>query len=103
MDPKNIKAIMEWPNLGNVDEVKSFMGLEGCYRRFIRNFSNFGYPVTSLQRKWNNFEWTEESAVSFEQLKDFLTNDLVLKIADPNREFVVCIDVCKEGLGGVLM
>jgi hypothetical protein len=27
----------------------------------------------------------------------------VLKIVDPNESFVVCIDACKEGIGGVLM
>jgi hypothetical protein len=27
----------------------------------------------------------------------------VLKIADPNKDFLVCTDACKEGLGGVLM
>jgi len=29
VDPKNIKVIMEWPTLRNVDEVKSFMRLAG--------------------------------------------------------------------------
>jgi len=32
-----------------------------------------------------------------------LKNALVLKIADPDKEFAVCIDACKKGLGGVLM
>ena len=32
-----------------------------------------------------------------------LTNSLVLNITDPSKEFVVCMDVCIEGLGGVLM
>jgi hypothetical protein len=27
----------------------------------------------------------------------------VLNIVDPNENFVVCTDACKEGLGGVLM
>jgi hypothetical protein len=27
----------------------------------------------------------------------------LLKIADPDKEFVVCTDACKRGLGGVLM
>jgi len=36
-------------------------------------------------------------------LKHFLTNALVLKITDPDKEFVVCTYACKEGLGGVLM
>jgi hypothetical protein len=35
-------------------------------------------------------------------LKKLLTNAPILRIADPNEYFVVCIDVCKEGMGGVL-
>lgn len=27
----------------------------------------------------------------------------ILKLVDPNKDFVVCTDACKEGLGGVLM
>ena len=27
----------------------------------------------------------------------------MLKIADPNNDFLVCTDACKEGLRGVLM
>ena len=32
-----------------------------------------------------------------------LTTTPILKVADPKKEFVVCIDASKEGLGGVLM
>jgi len=32
-----------------------------------------------------------------------LTNGLVLKIAYPDKEFVVCKYACKRGLGGVFM
>ena len=31
-----------------------------------------------------------------------LTTAPLLKIWDPNKYFVVCIDACNEGLGGVL-
>ena len=31
-----------------------------------------------------------------------LTTTAKLKIVDPNKEFVVCTDACKEGLGGFL-
>ena len=27
----------------------------------------------------------------------------ILKIVDPNKEYVVCTNACKEGIGGVLM
>ena len=49
------------------------------------------------------FEWDEKCVTSFEQLKYMVTNSLVLKIVDPDKEFVVCTNDCKEGLGGVLM
>ena len=58
MDLETIKAIMEWIALKNVDEIRSFMGLADYYRRFIRNISKIGYPITSLHRKGKKFEWT---------------------------------------------
>lgn len=103
LDLKNIKAIMEWTIPRNVGKVKSSMGLESCYRWFIGNFSLISYHITSLQAKGKNFEWTKECETLFEQVKHFLKNSPVLKIADPNKEFMVCTNVCKEGLGGVLM
>ena len=36
-------------------------------------------------------------------MNNLLTSALVLKIADPEKYFVVCIDACGQGLGGVLM
>ena len=61
------------------------------------------YPITSLHRQGNKFEWTEECATSFEQLKQFLTNSLALNITDPYKEFVICTNDCKRGPDGVLM
>ena len=39
VDPEKIIDFMEWATPRNVDEVKSFMGLAGYYRRFIKKFS----------------------------------------------------------------
>ena len=103
IDPEKIRDIMEWEAPKNVDEVRSFMGLAGYYRRFIGNFSCIAYPITSMQQKGKKFEWTKECEASFEQLKQLLTHAPMLKIVDPNKDFVVCIDSCKRGLGGVLM
>jgi len=55
VDLEKIKAIMDWETPRNVDEAKSFIGLAGYYRRFIRNFSHISYTITSLQRKGKKF------------------------------------------------
>ena len=87
----------------DVSAVRSFMGIVGYYHRFVERFSAIAYPITSLQRKGVKFEWTEKCQNSFDQLKLKLTTTPILKIADPDKEFVVCTDACREGLGGVLL
>jgi hypothetical protein len=48
------------------------------------------------------FEWTPKCEDIFQQLKDISTSAPILNIADPDEDFVVCTDACKEGLGGIL-
>ena len=36
-------------------------------------------------------------------MKDLLTSAPVLKVADLEKDFVVCTDACRQGLGGFLM
>jgi hypothetical protein len=79
------------------------MGLVGYYRRFITGFSMLAHPITSLQRKEKTFQWIKECENSFQRLKQLLTSAPILRVADPNMDFLVCTDACKEGLGGVLI
>jgi hypothetical protein len=78
------------------------MRLAKYYRRFIIGFSNISHLVTSLQKKVTKFEWTSKCEDNFNFLKELLTSAPILNIVDPNENFVVCIDSCKEGLGGFL-
>jgi hypothetical protein len=40
---------------------------------------------------------------SISKLKELLTTTPILKVPDMDKEFLVCTDASKEGLGGVLM
>jgi hypothetical protein len=88
VDPKNIEAIRGWPTPKNLIEVRSFMGLASYYRRFIKKNSKIASPINSLQKKGVKFEWTSKCEEIFQQLKEILKSAPILKVADPNEDFL---------------
>ena len=38
VDPKKIEVVVEWKQPRNVTEVRSFLGLECYYKRFVKEF-----------------------------------------------------------------
>ena len=103
VDPDKIEAIKNWPTPKNVIEVRFFMELAGYYRISIEGFSKVAQAITSLQRKGIKFEWTLKCEESFQWLNYLVTSASVLKVADPEKYFVVCMDAYGQGLGGFLM
>ena len=78
------------------------MGITGYYRRFIEGFSRIETPITSLQKKGKKFEQSKKCEDSFKKLKTLLTTAPILRIDDPNKDFIVCTDASNDGLGGFL-
>ena len=61
-----VETIMNWPRPTNVTEVRSFMGLTGYYRRFVKDFSRITTLLTQLTQKNVPFEWNEKRERSFQ-------------------------------------
>ena len=51
VDPAKVEAVMNWERPTSVTEIRSFLGLAGYYRRFIKGFSQLALPLTKLTRK----------------------------------------------------
>ena len=103
MDPKKIELIIEWKPLRNVTEVRSFLGLAGYYRRFVKGFSMVTTPMTRLLQKNVRFEWSEKCQASFKKLRAFLTEALVLTQPTYGKEFMIFSDASLNGLGCLLL
>ncbi|KAA3461953.1 DNA/RNA polymerases superfamily protein [Gossypium australe] len=103
VDPSKILAILDWKPPRNVSKVRSFLGLEGYYRRFVKGFSMIAIQLMKLLQKDVKCEWSERCQQSFEQLKVLLTEALVLVQLESGKEFIVYIDASLNGLGCVLM
>ena len=103
MDPEKSWAINDWTIKTSVIDIRSFLGLAGYYRKFIENFLRIAYPMMALQKKENKFLWIDKCEEIFQKLKQLLMTTPVLRIADPDGDFVVCTDASMEGLGWVLL
>lgn len=102
VDPAKVAAVSEWPVPKSVSEIRSFLGLAGYYRRFIKDFSKIAGTMTQLTKKDVKFVWSEECQQAFVELKNRLTSAPVLTIPDRSGGFEVHCDASGKGLGCVL-
>ncbi|CAK9821240.1 Retrovirus-related Pol polyprotein from transposon 17.6 [Anthophora retusa] len=101
-NPKKLEAVKNFKLPKTPTDIKSFLGLAGYYRKFIRNFSKIAKPLTDLTKKDTPFRWTEKEQNSFDTLKEKLCSSPVLKFPNFNEQFVLTTDASNEGLGAIL-
>jgi len=101
-DPEKIKAVTEWPVPNSVKEVRSFLGLAGYYRRFVKDYAEIAAPLHALTKKDQKFMWTQETQEAFELLRNALTSPPVLAMPRDVGEIILDTDACDQSIGAVL-
>lgn len=102
-DPKKVEAIVTWAIPENVKQLRSFLGLAGYYRKYVRHFAIIAKPLTDLLRKNTLFVWTVEHTTSFDLLKQALSSAPVLAVPDFTQQFCLETNASKDGVGAVLL
>ena len=102
MDPKKIRAVKDWPRPCSTTEVRSFLGLAGYYRKFLKGFASWAQAMTWLTGKDFKFTWSDECTRCLSALKDMLTSAPVLVLPEADQPYVVYTDASITRLGCVL-
>jgi len=96
-----VKAIKEFPVPTTAKQVISFVATASFYRRFIKSFAKIAQPMYNAANV-EPFVWTAEAQKSFENLKDIMCSDLVLRLPRQGEPFQLYSDASAGAIGVVL-
>ena len=101
-DPSLLAAIRDIPPPKTATEVRSFLGLAGYYRRYVKGFAAIATLLHALTRKDAVFHWSEDCQTAFDQLKTQLTTSPITAFPDFSQAFRLYTDASTAGLGAIL-
>jgi hypothetical protein len=102
VEADKVKAIQEWPECRTIDEIRSFLGLCGFYRRFVKDFSKKALPLTDLTKKKHKWKWEKEELQAFNSIKYAVSHAPVLLTPDPTLPYTIATDASGYAVGAVL-
>jgi hypothetical protein len=100
--PEEIRAIGDWIQPINVSKVRSFLGLAGYYRHFIKDFAKLARPLHALTRDQATFAWEAAEQLSMDLIKDAICKTQGLSRPDFNLPFLLDTDYSRIGIGAFL-
>ena len=100
-EPTKLEKIKQWPRPEKGTGLASFLGLCGYYRDLIPAFAHISDPLYKASRS-DNIEWTSSLDASFEQLKRQLLEPRIVRMPDPQHNFILETDASRIALGAVL-
>lgn len=102
MTTDKIRKVIDFPKPKTLQEVQSFLGVTGYYRKFIKAYAKLANPLNNLTHKNTKFAWTDEHDESFEILKKMFNANVPLQMPDYTRPFIVDTDASDIAVGAVL-
>ena len=103
MEASKVEAITHWPRPNDPHDIRSFLGLAGFYRRFVRYFARIAAPLTDLLIKDAKFDWADKCEHAFQSLKFALSHAPILRPYDPNLPCTLDLDASDFAVGAVLL
>lgn len=103
MEQDKVDAILTWPTLTDVNDVRCFLGLAGYYRKFVAGFSAISSPLSELTKNDTAWIWGTQQQHAFDQLKHAISTVPVLTLPDESLPYTVVADASGYAIGAALM
>ncbi|XP_015086935.1 uncharacterized protein LOC107030041 [Solanum pennellii] len=103
LDPKKVQAIVDWQAPRHVKDLRSFLGLANYYRKFITGYSKRSAALIELLKKDTKWVWSERCDEAFQNLKEAIASEPILKLPDFELPFEVHTDASDKAIVGVLV
>ena len=104
--PEDSKAakVRDWPSCKSTTDVRSFLGLTGFMRVWIKDYSTIARPLVELTRKDVAFVWEECHESAMQRLKDAILSSPALIPIDyaSGRPVFLAVDSSQRGVGWIL-
>ena len=94
--PSKTHAIQHMQPPTTPKQVQAFLGLVGCYRKFIKGFAKIAKPLTMLTCQQVKFDWTSTHHTAFLNLKEAIIQTPILCYPDPNKKYIVYTDASDD-------
>ncbi|GBM11089.1 Retrovirus-related Pol polyprotein from transposon 17.6 [Araneus ventricosus] len=101
-DPDKIAAIENYQQPTNKKELKQLLGMANYLARFVPNYSDILFTLTSMLSNKVTFVWEAPQEAAFQKMKKILSSDPVLMIFDPEKETTVATYASSYGLGAAI-
>ena len=99
VNPDQIKAINNLRSPRNPKEMQKLTRMAATLNRFISRSADRCKPFFLLINKWKGFEWTEECATAFQQLKDYLARPSIMSSPEPDEvlfAYIAVAPLCRK-------
>ena len=103
VNPNQIKAIKSLQPPRNPKEVQKLTRMTTALNRFISRLADKCRPFFLLMNKWKGFEWIEECALAFQQLKEYLSHPSIMSSPEMDEVLFVYITVASYAVSLVLI
>uniref|UniRef100_A0A3Q7I1T9 Reverse transcriptase/retrotransposon-derived protein RNase H-like domain-containing protein n=1 Tax=Solanum lycopersicum TaxID=4081 RepID=A0A3Q7I1T9_SOLLC len=84
----------------HLKDLRLFLGLDNYYRKFITGYSKRVTTLTDLLKKDTKWVWSERCDEAFQNLKEAIASEPILKLPDFQLPFEVHTDASDKEIGG---